>query len=42
MHDRRIEASGAVGEPDMARFRRDGLLQQPLDLVDQRAASGLP
>ena len=37
MHDRHIELRRAVGEPDIGRALVDGLLEQAVDLVDERA-----
>ena len=40
MHHGRVEPRRAVGEPQVARLRRHRLVEQPLDLVDQRSGAG--
>ena len=40
VHHRRVKARGAVGQPHVARLRACRLVEQPLDLVEQRAAAG--
>ena len=40
VHDRRVDARGAVGEPHGARLGARRLVEQLLDLVDQRGAAG--